>query len=441
MSESQADGPAVIVAPFKSDAEHLREALLALDARLLLRVAQLRQLVGRGPPRRGRATESAAVIEHFEGLPGEPSWARASSDPRLAPLEEASERDRCALRARETATRDAGLPLRLDRLGERFGLDALERELLLLAAATDLDARYEQLFGWLHDDVDRRRPSVQLALDLLGGDFGGRLALRERLLDPAAPLRRHDLISLCRDAGAASSARDALIVHPGALRWLCGGPALAPALAAWASSTTASPALTDELEIVVERLHAALAARPGPTQIDLVGLEGVGRTRVAQALAARPCRGCVVVDGARAAALGHVEFAALVDGLARGAPRRAPPRVARRRGAPRGRATRAPGDPRGRDRLRERRTPRVVLVEPTGRRRLADGAPGPAPLPDRRAVDRHTARALAGRAAGGRGGRGRRGGLGVSNDRRPDPRGRGGGSRRRADPRGPAEHR
>ncbi len=55
---------------------------------------------------------------------------------------------------------------RLARLAATCGLAPIEVELLLVALACDLDPRFEQLFGYLNDDVTRRRPSVAVALAL-----------------------------------------------------------------------------------------------------------------------------------------------------------------------------------------------------------------------------------------------------------------------------------
>ena len=62
----------------------------------------------------------------------------------------------------------AGHRLRLRELGATFGLSPLDIDLLLVALAADLDPRFEQLFGYLNDDVTRRRPSVAVALALCG---------------------------------------------------------------------------------------------------------------------------------------------------------------------------------------------------------------------------------------------------------------------------------
>jgi hypothetical protein len=57
---------------------------------------------------------------------------------------------------------------RLDRLIREFGLSALDAEILLIAVAPDLDRSFEACYGYLNDDVTRRRASVGLALELTG---------------------------------------------------------------------------------------------------------------------------------------------------------------------------------------------------------------------------------------------------------------------------------
>ncbi|MEU7727604.1 ATP-binding protein [Streptomyces sp. NPDC040724] len=73
----------------------------------------------------------------------------------------------------------------LDLLATRFGLEPLDVDLLLVAMAPDLDARFERLYGYLNDDLTRRRPTVGLALELCGRT--GVAAARFRL-SPTAPL-------------------------------------------------------------------------------------------------------------------------------------------------------------------------------------------------------------------------------------------------------------
>ncbi|MFI8460246.1 ATP-binding protein [Kitasatospora sp. NPDC085464] len=87
---------------------------------------------------------------------------------------------------------------RLARLCAAFGLLPVDLELLLVALAPDLDTRFEQFYGYLNDDLTRRRPTVGLALELCGlsGAGAGRFRFAARapliaggLLEVAEPER------------------------------------------------------------------------------------------------------------------------------------------------------------------------------------------------------------------------------------------------------------
>ena len=61
-----------------------------------------------------------------------------------------------------------GGALRLRALCRNFGLDGWDLEILLIALVPDLDSRFERLYGYLNDDVSRRRATIGLALELCG---------------------------------------------------------------------------------------------------------------------------------------------------------------------------------------------------------------------------------------------------------------------------------
>ena len=80
----------------------------------------------------------------------------------------------------------AGADVRLRRLVRSFDLQPLDVELLLVALAPDLDPRFERLYGYLHDDVSRRRASIGLALELVGA--GGASGAGRARLGVSGPL-------------------------------------------------------------------------------------------------------------------------------------------------------------------------------------------------------------------------------------------------------------
>ncbi|MFF5639305.1 ATP-binding protein [Streptomyces sp. NPDC012825] len=89
---------------------------------------------------------------------------------------------------------DTGGAGRVAGLARAFGLSALDAHILLVALAPEVDRGFEVLYGYLNDDVGRRRATAGLALDLAGTDpFDP--AGRDRF-HPAAPLRAEGLLEV-----------------------------------------------------------------------------------------------------------------------------------------------------------------------------------------------------------------------------------------------------
>lgn len=106
-------------------------------------------------PFRGLYLSDEMVDRLLAGVPGIPDWSDASA--RLAETEQSAD-----------MAEAAGHPLRLRVLADAFGLNQIDVDLLVTALAADLDPRFERFFGYLNDDVGRRRPSVAVALELCG---------------------------------------------------------------------------------------------------------------------------------------------------------------------------------------------------------------------------------------------------------------------------------
>ncbi|MEU6117245.1 ATP-binding protein [Streptomyces sp. NPDC047117] len=83
---------------------------------------------------------------------------------------------------------------RLRLLAGRLGLTELDTRILLVALAPDLDRGFEPLYGYLNDDVSRRRATTGLALDLCG--VPPHAAAARARLHPTAPLRALGLLTV-----------------------------------------------------------------------------------------------------------------------------------------------------------------------------------------------------------------------------------------------------
>ncbi|MGW2231266.1 ATP-binding protein [Streptomyces formicae] len=116
-----------------------------------------------------------------------------------------------------------------DSFGElalRFSLSPLDQHILLAALAPDVDRRFEPLYGYLNDDVGRRRATMALALDLLG--TGPHDPVARGRFHPLAPLRAGGLVQL--DDEERPLPGQALRVPERVVAWLLGDDALDPDL-------------------------------------------------------------------------------------------------------------------------------------------------------------------------------------------------------------------
>ncbi|MBL7188289.1 MAG: ATP-binding protein [Phycisphaerae bacterium] len=84
---------------------------------------------------------------------------------------EESEQKATALLARIEERRKASLEgsvyLALPHLAHLFALTPFEEMIVLICLAPELDLKYERLYAYLHDDMTRRKPSVDLVMRLL----------------------------------------------------------------------------------------------------------------------------------------------------------------------------------------------------------------------------------------------------------------------------------
>ncbi|MCP4361654.1 MAG: ATP-binding protein [Chloroflexi bacterium] len=80
--------------------------------------------------------------------------------------------------AHTQAAREMGVFMRLDHLIHAFALTPEETDAFLLTLAPEIDPRYTHIYAYLQDDVTRKRPSVDLLLNLLTENFSQKLQQR-----------------------------------------------------------------------------------------------------------------------------------------------------------------------------------------------------------------------------------------------------------------------
>src|SRR5829696_3357656 len=178
---------------------------------------------------------------------------------------------------------------RLARLGRAFGLTTFDLDTVLVALAPELDLRYERLYAYLQDDVNRRRPSVDLVLNLLCVTAAERLAQRARFA-AAAPLRWHGLLDLVQDPNRAHSpllAHD-LKLDEQVVRWLLGSEDIDERVAGFARRVSPPPhelaSHLPELERTLLVMMDDARRRDAPLRVGLQGPPGNGQAAVVERL-------------------------------------------------------------------------------------------------------------------------------------------------------------
>ena len=230
----------------------------------------------------------------------------------------------------QSAARDLPLsqPLdehgRLKRLGRTFHLSTFDLDLILVALAPELDLRYERLYAYLQDDVTRRRPSVDLAFNLLCTSAEDKLARRSHLA-ATAPLVQHGLLSLLVDPQPPRPPLLAqyLKLDGQVISYLLAQDTLDARLTSfceWAEPAATLVDLPVGSELKQGLPHLALQARKGqlPLRLYFQGPRGVGKRRVAEALAGLLKVPLLVVNLARAP-IAVEEFEAALTVLLRAA--------------------------------------------------------------------------------------------------------------------------
>jgi hypothetical protein len=178
--------------------DHLADELARADQLVRAQTERWRTAIAATKPDDawGMAYVDDAEVKRYLTVPfrlaGSEADARTGAEPASAyPGGPDAVRRAAEIAARVEAT-PADVPLRLELLVRRFGLDTVERDLLLLCLLPELDSRYRRLFGYLHDDVSRGGASVGLLDEMLAPPpFTAR-----RRLGPGARLLDSELVVL-----------------------------------------------------------------------------------------------------------------------------------------------------------------------------------------------------------------------------------------------------
>ncbi len=182
---------------YATSLQHILAELERLDLLVRVQIGRARQMQASDAEFQGLYIPEQEVDALLAQPLGMPRWATVPSS---FSLEVRTTLDRLAgeIAQRKAESTRLGIILRLKELARLFQLTPFDIDVLLICLAPELDLRYERLYAYLQDDVTKKRPSVDLVMNLLCSSFEAKLRARPRF-ESDAPLLRHHLLHLFDD--------------------------------------------------------------------------------------------------------------------------------------------------------------------------------------------------------------------------------------------------
>ncbi|RLB96058.1 MAG: hypothetical protein DRH50_02365 [Deltaproteobacteria bacterium] len=289
---------------YATSLQHILAELERIDLLVRLQIGCARQVQAGDPEFQGLYIPEQEVDALLARPLGMPHWATA---PASLPLEvrTALERLDREISRRKAESARIGIILRLKELARLFQLTPFDIDVLLICLAPELDLRYERLYAYLQDDVTKKRPSVDLILNLLCSCFEDKLRARPRF-ESDAPLLRHHLLHLFDDPSHQNPPLLGryLKVDDRIVNYLLDSDEIDTRLLSYVRHTIPQARFDDLLLPSDVKRHLMSLARDKRTRDDglifyFQGPYGVGKQITAEAICRDLGIGLLVVDGER----------------------------------------------------------------------------------------------------------------------------------------------
>ena len=291
------------MSPYVTSLQHILAELERIDLLLQVQVGRARQLNETDEQFQGLVITEQEVDALLAAPAGLPRWAMETAPLSLLDVRAALDQLAAGIRQCKAASAHGGVSLRLDTLAQLFDLTPFDVDALLICLAPELDLRYERFYSYLQDDVTKKRPSVDLVLNLLSPSFAAKLAYRQRFTE-TAPLIKHRLLYLFDDP---SHQQPPLLsrylkADERVVRYLLDQDDIDPRLHPYARQAMPQASLEELLlpEATKQRLAGLVHTRDetdGELILYLQGPYGVGKESTAAALCRELGLGLLVVDG------------------------------------------------------------------------------------------------------------------------------------------------
>ncbi|HEY90607.1 MAG TPA: ATP-binding protein [Dehalococcoidia bacterium] len=194
-----------------------------------------------------------------------------------------------------------GTSSRLEQFVDAFGLNQFEREIILLGLLPEVALRYQKLFAYLNDDISRKIPTIDMALQCFQNTFNEKTNSRRAFLSGSSLMTNY-LIQLEEDSPA--NYRPLLArgfkVDDRVVNYLLGSDNIDTHLSNYVKRIDPTVMLEElvlnkEQKDTLKQLSNQLT-RQSHTLIYLEGPQGIGKKTIAQALCKALTLSLLVVD-------------------------------------------------------------------------------------------------------------------------------------------------
>lgn len=204
---------------YQSDMEYLQDELRRLDLLLQLQMLKSRSKGSANDPFKGLYISDDEADALLKG--SESQAMQTLHDPAVTVQEDLFLEAERGINAKIERTLEAGVELRLWRLAKTFGLSKHESDAVVVCLAQELDPKYERLFGYIQDDLTRKRPTPGLILAILFPSFEDKLKYRSIFL-PQSPLFKDGILELADERDEELHLSSGLRINAEVLNYLLG---------------------------------------------------------------------------------------------------------------------------------------------------------------------------------------------------------------------------
>jgi len=183
---------------YTTSLQHILAELERVDLLIQAQIRRARQVHMADSEFQGLCISEQEIDELLAQPLGMPRWATTPGPLSMADVRSVLDQLAGEIAQRKAESLRQDVTLRLEKLAHLFRLIPFDIDALLICLTSEFDLRYEQLYAYLQDDVTKKRPSVDLVLNLLCPSFEAKLAARERF-SSESPLLKYHLLHLFDD--------------------------------------------------------------------------------------------------------------------------------------------------------------------------------------------------------------------------------------------------